>query len=427
MTTNTVVVTKREPVLIEEEENNSFSVKENSTILEEHTVDNVYNIKYDRNFEPDYHSNVGRKYEFPDITFETTEGTLTIENANIENRSELESTCEVTLLGKKTNSDEGQEVKNCSAIGIYETTYMNSFDNECSYITIILSDGEKFTHVNPIYRGAMAQFLEKTCEPRFYGKFERHSGTYKNRSNPCIDYIPPVSSDTNTFTVKTDKGVFDSVVNVRRSSNPQVFALQLEDNTDIYTSNIYDAEGSFYTVCIKSIDRGFKQEGPERTEIKSFKRAIGVYKANNKLYIISHPHTASIYQTPIANTISLDKIDKFHIKQPDGTIVKEIPDYCKNGQYDIPEQIHTESRDTEVDITKEQMKQLLLLRLEGSLQISDEPESDFQNILSGYPEMEDHLRRISDVESLFRYEKILPHKLAREELYNLIEVAEQTQ
>lgn len=415
---NTVTVTKRTPVTIEKEDN--FEVLSKSDVIDTQTIEGVYNIKENRNYEPDsiVGSPVGETYVFPDLTFETVNGDITVQEANIENPSELEHTASVTLLEDKPNSDEGQSIEHYDAYGVTEHTYINNFDNECSYVTLMIDNPHVeggITNLSPTYRGVMVQFM---CDvkPQYYGSFNRHSLSVQNRTNPNVSKEPPVESDGLTFTVGTDKGEYSNVVNVRRGvEDIRTFGLQLEDGNTVYVSTIYDASGSFYTLCVQT---EVEQRSWTEKNTTGLKRLIGVYKNGGNLYAVSHPQTASVSRTPIVTTFELDNITNMHLKRPDGKIVSDVPSYCTCGASDIPS-IPIERDSIESNITKDRLKQLLRLRLSGELEVSEEPDSDFQNVVEGYPELELLLRKISDRESLYKYEKILPHQLLPKDLYAL--------
>lgn len=419
---NTVTVTQREPAVIQKEDN--FEVLERSAITNTRTIEGVYNIQRKDNFEPSeiYGSLVGEEYVFPDLTFETVDGDITVPRAHIENIEDLQPTATVTILEQKTNSDEGQTVETHKAYGITEHTTVDEWDNERVSVSLLLDNPfeEGLTYLTPTYKGVMVQFNSGEQKPRYYGSFERHSKTTQLKTNPHVCREPPVESDSISFTVATDKGEYSNVVNVRRGTEDiSKFALQLENGNEVYVSTIYDVSGSLYTLCVKT-ERDHQFSHYTETSVSGLKRIIGVYEKENKLYAVSHPHTASVHATPSVSTFDLNDIVDMIIKQPDGKIIDSIPSYCINGSPDIPSTVEKQEP-WQTEMEKEELKKVLKQRLNGYIQVSDDPDSKFQSIVDEYPSVEVILRKINDKESLYKYEKILPYRLLPKELYALTE------
>ena len=387
-------------------------------------IDNVVNIREVKNCKrPPYDSRKSGTFVYPDIILDTPTGSKRVPTGHIEDYSSLTPNVEVTLIEDEAASDERHTIETYSAYGIWEYTWIDdTFETEHSSVVIkIPSEEHGVVNYSPMYRGIMAKFKDGSVE--YFGNFERHSGSYKRKFEDGI-YTPPVESDSNSFTVTTEKGVFTDVVNIRRDRS-FTFALQREDSSCVYVSEIFDVKGSLYTVCVKHEDT-FENAKYKTT---AFKRCTGVYHSDDKLYMVGYPESASVHKSPNVKSIKLNKIQSLHIKTPSGEIIDSAPEYVIHETGDIPDVQGRLIPDNQIstDMPKEDMRNILICRMGGLLDITDAPESDFVQIITAYPELESVLKGLTETQDIFKYYDVLPYDFSRSELVEIVKEAKQLQ
>lgn len=429
----TLELTEYEPVLVRPDTNtDSVEPVERGT----HTLTNVVNIELDIQSEFDvtrvqepqrYHFPTVHATRFPSESQTQTPVTETYTECTPTHVSQVDTAIQAVVIGDEYESDKTHSLTYYDAFGVWTEPYVNTFGTTKHPVTLFVPSGEKcdepFTRFRPQYRGIRVTYPHGEHET--FGDCTRHSQSARQKlENSAETYTPPVSTDSNSFTVVTDKGAFSDVVNVRqlREDSTTTYALQRGEHAHSieYVSDIMAARGGAYTVCVKvDADNAFTDR---KYTIKSYRNLIGVYRSEDasRMLFLGHPESiCEMYQTPTVDGVCVDDVVDMHVKTPSGSVCSEIPDYIIHGATDIPclntEDSEHAHHDISTELSKVEFTTLIISRLSNTSFTADAYSQDYQAIIAGYPELEPVFNAISTPSDLETYNDLLPFTYTPEE------------
>jgi len=387
--------------------------KKPETPVKSQVLKNVKNIHVEHKSDIPININSPIEYTYPTIKIEFMNGEIKkYKESRVDDIINDTPDIDVYLINKCSKSCEKHSIEKYSAWAIWEETYstINSKENKCVKMRIPSRCGHTVINFGPTHRGSMAKFPDG--EIRTYGKFERHSLSYKR--NYSREYTPPVTPEPNTFTISTSKGTICNVINVRVNKN-HTYAVQTKNGQCIFVKDIYDSRGGKYTICIKQKSDNTYYD----VKTTTYKKHVGVYETDNEYVFVGNPIRAGVHKAPSKYTITKDSVIDMHIKKPNGDIINSIPEYAMYGEQDIPNLQESHVPDIDIDdtdISKENLKIIISARLYGDLEPLNVQDSDFSHIIEVYPKIEKLIKYISTYNKFTNISDQLPYEYTKEEL-----------
>lgn len=295
-----------DPIIVSSHE----EIKESTPVNSIH-LDNVKNIRVVEETYIPYTIRNELKYEYSTLQVEFMDGSeKTYKNSHVDGLLDIEPDIEVYVIPDISNSDCRHKVEKYMAWSVWEKTTTDSWNKEQKTVQFQHESKNKDCVIQstPMYRGVMAKFPDG--EIRKYGNFERHSSYYNEDS-----YI---NSNSNTFNLSTSQGTIKNVVNVLSNKNLD-YTVQKETGEYIHVDKIYDAEGSFYTVCLEN-----NYSVHLMKNIESYVNTIGVFETEDEYIILVNSNSAGVHGGPKRYQINKSNVHNMHVKKPNGEIVNSI-------------------------------------------------------------------------------------------------------
>ncbi len=277
------------------------------------SLNNVKNISVVEKTYIPYRIRNELKYEYSTLQVEFMDGReKTYKNSHVDGLLDIEPDIEVYVIPDISDSDCRHKVEKYMAWSVWEKTSTDSWGKEQKIVQFQHESKNKYSVIEytPMNRGVMAKFPDG--EIRKYRNFDRHSSYYTE----CEDSY--IESNSDTFDLSTSQGMIKNVINVLSTENLD-YTVQKETGEYIHVDKIYDAEGSFYTVCLEN-----NHSMHPMKNIESYINTIGVFETENEYVILGNPNHAGVHGGPKRHQINKSNVHNMHLKKPNGDIVNSI-------------------------------------------------------------------------------------------------------